>query len=76
MIRVFVFSLVALLVFQVSSVCAGAVFDINGDGTCGLEEAVYALQVASGIKTQKDYRQEMRSFTEEISDYGHPSFVS
>lgn len=31
-------------------VCAGTVGDINGDDKVGLEEAIYALQVSSGLK--------------------------
>ena len=77
--RTFVVSLVALFAFQVSSVCADEIlFDINGDGSVGLEEAVYALQVVAGIKHQKDYRQEMRNFVKDISSYAktvRPGFI-
>ncbi|OQY58330.1 MAG: hypothetical protein B6245_12350, partial [Desulfobacteraceae bacterium 4572_88] len=76
--RTFAVSLVALFAFQVSHACAETLFDVNGDGTVGLEEAVYALQVVAGIKHQKDYRQEMRNFVKDISSYAktvRPGFI-
>lgn len=77
--RTLVVSLVALFMLHVSSACADEIlFDINGDGTIGLEEAVYVLQVVAGIKHQMDYRQEMRNFVKDMSSYAkviRPGFI-
>ncbi len=46
--------IIFFLILSSTSIAWGGVWgDINSDGKIGLEEAVYALQVASGIKPQR-----------------------
>jgi hypothetical protein len=52
--RYFIQTTVFFLIFGFFSTSWGAVWgDINGDGKIGPEEAVYALQVAAGVKPQQ-----------------------
>ncbi len=51
--RIFQFGLICLVLSYASLSWSGLWGDINGDEKIGLEEAVYALQVASGIKTPR-----------------------
>ncbi|MCI5125264.1 MAG: right-handed parallel beta-helix repeat-containing protein [Candidatus Electrothrix sp. AR5] len=70
---------VFFLVLSISSVAWATVWgDINGDGKIGLEEAVYALQVASGTKTQQinSTHSGTIAFDEIWTPEGNPHIVS
>ena len=46
---------ILLILMMCNNLCAGKIGDINNDNKIGLVEAIYALQVMSGIKETKMY---------------------